>query len=271
MKLAEYIKNNALEGNERLLALEKKLAGAGNILYKIYSPGDLEPDTDMLLSVGGDGTFLSASKRAGDTEIPVLGVNLGRLGFLSENAPEDVAKAILSGKYEIENRSLLKVEMPFEKEIYPYALNEVCLHRQGASILGIDLSIDGHMLPQFYADGILVATSSGSTAYSLSVGGPICTPEAKVFIVSPVAPHNLNVRPIVVPDSSNISISLVSRDPNVMLSIDNRSIPVPKDTTFTISMAQFSLKRVRLPRSGFVKALTEKLFWGEDKRNGNGQ
>ena len=201
----------------------------------------------------------------------MLGVNLGRLGFLSENAPEDVAKAILSGKYEIENRSLLKVEMPFEKEIYPYALNEVCLHRQGASILGIDLSIDGHMLPQFYADGILVATSSGSTAYSLSVGGPICTPEAKVFIVSPVAPHNLNVRPIVVPDSSSISISLVSRDPSVMLSIDNRSIPVPKDTTFTISMAQFSLKRVRLPRSGFVKALTEKLFWGEDKRNGNGQ
>ena len=259
MKLAEYIKNNALEGNERLLALEEKLAGAGNILYKIYSPGDLEPDTDMLLSVGGDGTFLSASKRAGDTEIPVLGVNLGRLGFLSENSPE------------IENRSLLKVEMPFEKEIYQYALNEVCLHRQGASILGIDLSIDGHMLPQFYADGILVATSSGSTAYSLSVGGPICTPEAKVFIVSPVAPHNLNVRPIVVPDSSSISISLVSRDPNVMLSIDNRSIPVPKDTTFTISMAQFSLKRVRLPRSGFVKALTEKLFWGEDKRNGNGQ
>lgn len=271
MKLAEYIKNSALQGNERLSALENKLAAAGVKLYRINSPGEMEPDTDMLLSIGGDGTFLSASKRVGETEIPVLGVNLGRLGFLSENAPEDVADPILAGNYEIEHRALLRVEMPFEHDIYPYALNEVCIHRQGPSIIGIILSIDGQTLPQFYADGILVATSSGSTAYSLSAGGPICTPEARVFVITPIAPHNLNVRPIVVPRSSTISISLVSRDSNVMLSIDNRSIPVPKDTTFTVSMAQFSLKRVRLPRSGFVKALTEKLFWGEDKRNGNGQ
>ena len=271
MKIAEYIKNSALKGRERLSALESELVSAGVSLYRIESSEDLERDTDMLLSVGGDGTFLSASKRVGDREIPILGVNLGRLGFLSEHAPEDVAGPIISGNYEIESRALLRVEMPFENEIYPYALNEVCIHRQGASILGIIVSIDGQTLPQFYADGILVATSSGSTAYSLSVGGPICTPEAGVFVISPVAPHNLNVRPIVVPDSSSISISLVSRDSDVMLSIDNRSIPVPKDTTFTVSMAQFSLRRVRLPGSSFVKALTEKLFWGEDKRNGNGQ
>lgn len=270
MRIAIYVKKPDLKGDSRLKRLEEQLLGGGCELYDIECSEDIREGTDLLLSVGGDGTFLSASKRVGDRGIPVLGVNLGRLGFLSENAPEDVAEALLEGKYEIEERSLLSVRSDGESlpgDMYPYALNEVSVHRHGASVLGIQVTVDGADLPEFWADGLLVATSSGSTAYSLSAGGPICMPDTRVLIIAPVAPHNLNVRPLVVPDTSRIGIRVFSRDPEVMLSVDNRSAISGSGLVFEVSMAQFSLKRVRLPRSGFVKALTEKLFWGEDIRN----
>ena len=270
MRIAEFVKNPALKDNPRLKKLEEDLCGGGHGIYGIENPEDILEGTDLLLSVGGDGTFLSASKRVGDRGIPVIGVNLGRLGFLSENAPEDVSSALLEGNYEIEERGLLSVRTEggaLPGDMYPFALNEVSVHRRGASILGISVSVDGAELPEFWADGLLVATSSGSTAYSLSAGGPICMPDARVLIIAPVAPHNLNVRPLVVPDTSRIGIRVSSRDPEVMLSVDNRSAISGNGLVFEVSMAQFSLKRVRLPRSGFVKALTEKLFWGEDIRN----
>jgi len=270
MKIAEYVKNPALQGEPRLKKLEAELRAGGHEIYGIETGSDLRDGTDLLLSVGGDGTFLSASKRVGDKGIPVLGVNLGRLGFLSENAPEDVAEPLLKGDFAIEDRRLLEVRREggsLPGDMYPYALNEACVHRHGAAILGISVTVDGQPLPEYWADGLLVATSSGSTAYSLSVGGPICTPDAKVLIIAPIAPHNLNVRPLVVPDTARISVRVTSRDPDVMLSIDNRSAVTGNGLGFEVSMAQFSLKRVRLPRSGFVKALTEKLFWGEDIRN----
>ena len=141
------------------------------------------------------------------------------------------------------------------------------VHRSGAAMLGVDVSIDGVLLPTYWADGLLVATSSGSTAYSLSVGGPIVLPESRVLIISPIASHNLNVRPLVVPDTSEISISLRSRDRKVMLTMDNRTVEIDRDMEMTVSMAQFSLRRVRLNSSNFINALTGKLFWGEDIRN----
>lgn len=234
--------------------------------------GDLRPGTDMVLSVGGDGTFLSASKRVADSGIPILGVNLGRLGFLSENKPEDIVAALLSGKYELENRTMLKASVSgcsSGKDIaqWPYALNEVTVHRNGAAMLGINVSINGDKLPTYWADGLLVATSSGSTAYSLSVGGPICAPDAKVLIIAPIAPHNLNVRPLVVPETAEIGISICTRDESAVLTMDNRTFSIDCSTELSVSMAQFSLKRVRLPKSSFVKALVSKLFWGEDIRN----
>ena len=152
--------------------------------------------------------------------------------------------------------------------MYPYALNEITVHRAGPAMLGVDVSIDGSSLPTYWADGLLVATSSGSTAYSLSAGGPIVMPESKVLIVAPISPHNLNVRPLVVPDTSEITLSLRARDEKVFLTIDNRSEEVSTDLRMKISMAQFSLKRIRLNKSNFIKALTTKLFWGEDIRNG---
>ena len=270
MKLAYFLKEASLQLHPSVLALLADLGAAGFDVYPASGPSDITPGTSMLLSFGGDGTYLSAASLALGPGLPVLGVNFGRLGFLSENAPEDVSSALLEGNYEIEERGLLSVRTEggaLPGDMYPFALNEVSVHRRGASILGISVSVDGAELPEFWADGLLVATSSGSTAYSLSAGGPICMPDARVLIIAPVAPHNLNVRPLVVPDTSRIGIRVSSRDPEGMLSVDNRSAISGNGLVFEVSMAQFSLKRVRLPRSGFVKALTEKLFWGEDIRN----
>jgi len=276
MKIAVYTRNKALVESPAFTRLEERLAQAGHELYPISFANDIVEGTDMLLSVGGDGTFLSASKRVGSTGIPVLGVNLGRLGFLSEYTPDEVGDAIVSGEYTIEDRALLETKVEGEvleegSSFSPYTLNEISVHRFGAAILGIDVRIDGSKLPTYWADGLLIATSSGSTAYSLSVGGPICTPDAKVLIISPIAPHNLNVRPLIVPDTTKIEISMKSRSDSVMMSMDNRTVRVAKDSILTVGVAQFSLKRVRLEKSNFVKALTTKLFWGEDIRNGSDQ
>ena len=267
-----FVKNPALKEESRSKDLLSKLEQGGCELYPITSRDDVREDTSLVLSIGGDGTFLSAAKRVAPSGIPILGVNLGRIGFLSENSPESVAEAILSEDYIIEDRSMLfssvnGPDVQFGEGFWPYALNEVTVHRVGSSVLGINVLLDGVPLPTYWADGLLVATSSGSTAYSLSVGGPICMPDSKVLIIAPIAPHNLNVRPLIVPDTSKISISVATRDSKVAMSMDNRSLDMSPDWTLDVSMAQFSLKRIRLAKSNFVKALTSKLFWGEDIRN----
>ena len=272
MILGLYSRNDALLDSARLVSMLDRMEKASHKLRRVAETTDLQ-GIDMLLSIGGDGTFLSASKCVGGSGVPILGINLGRLGFLSEYSPEEACEALLSGKYELEERRLVKTSvegtiLDDAKGFWPYSLNEVCVHRTGAAILGIEVSIDGARLPVYWADGLLVATSSGSTAYSLSAGGPICSPDSRVLIVAPVAPHNLNVRPLVVPDSARISISLRSRDYAVQLSMDNRELLIAPDATLEVEVAQFSLNRVRLGRSNFFKALTTKLFWGEDIRNG---
>ncbi|MBQ8069816.1 MAG: NAD(+)/NADH kinase [Bacteroidales bacterium] len=271
-KIGIFVKNPALREDGRTVALLSSLREGGCELYDIVSKDDVKADSTMVLSVGGDGTFLSAAKRVAPIGIPILGVNLGRIGFLSENSPETVAEAILSGEYSVEDRSMLYSsihggDIVLNEGFWPYALNEVTVHRIGSSVLGIHVTLDGTPLPTYWADGLLVATSSGSTAYSLSVGGPICMPESKVLIIAPIAPHNLNVRPLIVPDSSRVSISVETRDPKVVMSMDNRNLDMSPSWSLEVSMAQFSLKRIRLAKSNFVKALTSKLFWGEDIRN----
>ena len=276
MRIAAYLGNTGLERDARLVSLLSSLEDAGCGVCLADSRSGIPGSTDFLLSVGGDGTFLSAAALVGDSGIPVLGVNLGRLGFLSENRPETVAAALLKGEYTIESRTLLgtSLSMPAgnaSMDDRPFALNEVTVHRYGGAMLGVDVTVDGSALPTYWADGLLVATSSGSTAYSLSVGGPIVLPESKVLIIAPIASHNLNVRPLVVPDTSNIEIGLQSRDDRVILTMDNRSAEISPDMKIGISMAQFSLKRVRLNSSDFINALTSKLFWGEDIRNSTGK
>ncbi|MBQ6086617.1 MAG: NAD(+)/NADH kinase [Bacteroidales bacterium] len=272
MKLALYIKDKSLASDPRLAAMKEALEKASCDLFEIETPEDLAGGADALLSIGGDGTFLSAAKRIGDSGIPVLGVNLGRLGFLSENRPEDVPASLLEGRYTLEDRALLKTEISGLdvsgiEGFSPYALNEISVHRSGAAMLGVNVSLNGEQLPTVWADGMLVATSSGSTAYSLSVGGPICSPDSRVLIIAPIAPHNLNVRPLIVPDTTEVGVSWQSRDDKVMVTMDNRTLSAGRDAVLRISMARFSLKRIRLEKSNFINALESKLFWGEDMRN----
>ena len=274
--IAVYSRDEGVALNPRFVSMVERLGKSGVEFYRISSGEDIREGTGMVMSVGGDGTFLSASKRVGKSGIPVLGINLGRVGFLSEYSPEEACEALLDGSFTLEDRELLETRIEggiigTETSFWPYTLNEISVLRRGAAILGIDVSIDGNPLPTYWADGLLVSTSSGSTAYSLSVGGPICVPDSKVLIIAPIAPHNLNVRPLVVPDTTKISISMRSRDDRVAMSMDNRNLLLPATATIEVMVAQFSLKRVRLEKSSFIKALTTKLFWGEDIRNGGEQ
>lgn len=273
-RFAVYVRDERFSSEKRFSDLMEDFSSGGYDMYRVRRREDLQPSTAMLLSIGGDGTFLSAASVAGDSGVPVLGVNFGRLGFLSENRPEDVFGAVSEGRYDIERRTLLHAGIVSEKDTgpvgdWPYALNEFTVHRSGAATLGVEVRIDGNRLPVYWSDGLLVATSSGSTAYSLSVGGPIVLPESKVLIISPIAPHNLNVRPLIIPDTSSVEIGFISRDRDVLFTADNRNCEISADSKITISMARFSLNRVRLHGSDFINALTGKLFWGEDIRNGN--
>lgn len=273
-----FYRNPELLQSDAFKALEGRLAAAGKDVRPIRigdSAADELPDfqgeplPELIVSLGGDGTFLHSARIASPLGIPVLGANMGRIGFLSENRPEDVAEAIVEGDYSIEDSPLLSAELlrPDGKRDVFLALNEVTVHRLGPAMLGVEVSINGNMLPTYWADGLIVATGLGSTAYSLSAGGPIAFPDAKVLLVTPIAPHNLNVRPLIIPDSSQIGLSFRSRDPRLVLSADNVNSAMTGDCSLRISVAQFSLKRARLRNTGFIDALTSKLYWGEDMRN----
>ena len=272
MKIGYFILNEDLRGDQRMRSFLEDLEANSFQLYEIQTKSDVQPETDLVLSIGGDGTFLSAAHVVADIGLPILGVNFGRIGFLCENRPEAVRKALLEGDFSIEYRTVLNATLkgPDARRsigMLPYSVNEVSLHRSGSSVLGIHVTINGDPLPTYWADGLIIATSSGSTAYSLSVGGPICMPDTKVLVLAPIAPHNLNVRPIVLPETAKVDIGFVSRDGRAIMSTDNRTVEILPDWTIHVEMAQFSLKRVRLAQSGFVKALTSRLFWGEDMRN----
>ena len=272
MKIGYFILKEEIGNNPRKQRLVDELEAAGFEIYEIKTKADVKPETDLVLSMGGDGTFLSAAHVVSDIGLPILGVNFGRIGFLCENSPEAVQQALMEGNFSIEYRTVLNATLkgPGARKnigMLPYSVNEVSVHRSGASVLGIHVSINGDDLPTYWADGLIVATSSGSTAYSLSAGGPICMPDTKVLILAPIAPHNLNVRPLVLPETAKVDIRFESRDGVAIMATDNRTLEIEQDWTIHVEMAQFSLKRIRLAESGFVRALTSRLFWGEDMRN----
>lgn len=269
MKFAYYIKKKALQQDERVMEPLRRLSDSGCELYDVAVAGALSEGTDALLSFGGDGTLLSAARIAAPAGVPIVGMNFGRLGFLSGDKPDEVIPALLSGAYSVEERDLLEVDMDGELPANwtPFALNEMSVHRMGAAMLGVDVSVNGDALPTYWADGLLVSTSSGSTAYSLSVGGPICTPDSGVLIVAPIAPHNLNVRPLIVPDGTELEITTRSRESEVILTVDNRNFVIPAGTRVTVCTAPVRLKLVRIGKSSFIEALRTRLHWGEDVRN----
>lgn len=275
MRLAYYIKKRSVKADPELASWLGTFSDAGIEVYPVTSAEELREGTDVLMAIGGDGTFLNAASMLSGTDVPVLGVNRGRLGFLSENHPEDVLEPLLNSHFKIESREVLSalIQIPGKNEDVKlpggnYALNEISLLRSTPRMVGIDVELDGAALPTYWADGILVSTSSGSTAYNLSAGGPICHPDVRAHIITPVAPHNLNVRPLLT--SSSSCITLVARDgrgDSFQLSLDNRNFTVPEGSCIRIESAPFSVKVLRLDNASFVRALEDKLFWGEDIRN----
>ena len=264
MNISVLLGKKSFGENLELGKMLDRIRSAGHVCNVIGREDSLEDGCDLLLSVGGDGTFLVAASMAAPLGVPVLGVNLGHLGFLSENTPQSVADAILSGDWTIDVRLMLNVRFSERNFL---ALNDVVISREGSSMLGVKVTVDGKCLPVCWADGVLVSTPSGSTAYSLSVGGPIVMPTSRILVIAPIAPHNLNTRPLIVPAESRIDIEFISRDRQIRLSADNKFAVIPSNSSIHVEVAQFSLKRVCLKSSSFIRALSDKLFLGEDKRN----
>lgn len=269
MKAYVYIgvTDEAVLADGRIDSVLSELREGGVEVHVLRSGETSVAGADVLLSIGGDGTYLAASSLAAKDGVPVVGVNLGRLGFLSENRPQSVAKALIDGDYVVEDAPVLQVQGLQSEDIWPYAFNEFTVHRNGGPMLEVEVTVDGTRLPSYWADGLILSTAAGSTAYSLSVGGPVAMPGAKVFIITPIASHNLNIRPLVVPDTSVVTFKVRARGGKAIFTADNRAVEILDGAEVTMSVAQFSLKRVRLNSSNFINALTEKLLWGEDIRN----
>ncbi len=236
---------------------------------KIFTNDDFQ--ADFVISMGGDGTFLKAASRVREKMIPILGVNMGRLGFLADVSPGDIERcveAIYQDDFSIENRALIKVETDGEPlEGYDCALNDVAiLKRDTASMISIHASINGDHLTTYQADGLVVSTPTGSTAYSLSNGGPIIVPGTKVFSMTAVAPHSMNIRPIVLSDSSEITLTVESRSHNFLIAIDGRSEKCKEGTRLTLRRAPYDVKVVKRSGRRYFNTLREKMMWGEDAR-----
>ncbi|MFN8238837.1 MAG: NAD kinase [Chitinophagales bacterium] len=233
---------------------------------------DVKGAIDLLITLGGDGTLLDTLHLVRDSEIPVAGINMGRLGFLADIHKEEIKHLIESieqNTYTIEDRTLICVETnkPVFGEVN-YGLNEFTIHKtDSSSMIVVHVYLNGEFLNSFWADGLIIATPTGSTAYSLSCGGPIVFPTSGTFVLTPVAPHNLNARPIIIADDTVLSFEVECRSNNFLCSIDSRSKNVDNTYQLAVRKAGFSFKLLRMPESSYLNTLREKLNWGEDSRN----
>ncbi len=234
---------------------------------------DLDKGIDILISIGGDGTILRAATFVRDSGIPILGVNAGRLGFLAKVQKENIEsflQIVLEKKYTLSERSLLTIECsPNNAEIdINFAMNEVAISRKDTtSMITIETFLNGEYLNSYWADGLIIATPTGSTGYSLSCGGPILTPEVKGLVITPIAPHNLNMRPLVIPDNIEITLKVSGREEQYLVSLDSRITSVNNNSVIKIRKTPFNINMVEIPEETFFKTLRAKLLWGEDKRN----
>lgn len=240
--------------------------------FKTYTK--LDNSYDFLVSIGGDGTILRAVAYVKDFDIPIIGINKGRLGFLAtiqDDQIENALQSIFNNEYNISERSLLKIETsPKNKdlEILDFALNEIAVSRKNTtSMITVKTELDGEYLTSYWADGLIVSTPTGSTGYSLSCGGPVITPGANSLVLTPISPHNLNARPLVIPDKTEITLKVSGREDNYLVSLDSRIATLENNTTITIKKADFKIKMIELNDESFLKTLRKKLLWGEDKRN----
>jgi len=244
----------------------------GYRVFKGYK--DLDNSFDFFFSVGGDGTFLDGITYVRDKNIPILGINIGRLGFLANVKKTEIKKAIenlVKKEYKITERTLLQVTTTpkiTKLSKINIALNEVTIVRKNTTaMITLKTFLDNEFLAKYWADGLIFSTPTGSTGYSLSCGGPVITPSAKNLVVTPIAPHNLNVRPLIISDDTKIKVNLIGREKEALISLDSRITTIPKNTTIFINKADFTIKTVLLNDVTFLKTLRNKLLWGEDVRN----
>jgi|SRR5690606_11510728 len=237
------------------------------------SRSELPEDVAFMLSLGGDGTMLAAVSIVGDSGIPVAGVNLGRLGFLADinkDAIDSALEAIFRGEYNIQKRTLLSVRSE-QKPLFrshPYALNDITVFKSDSSaMITVSVYLDGELLNAYWADGIIVATPTGSTAYSLSCGGPIIMPGSGNFVITPISPHNLNVRPVVISDNIELDLVIESRSGKFLLSCDSQTTSVSTDIRLKVSKALHQVHLIRLKNYSYFSNLRNKLLWGLDARN----
>ena len=235
---------------------------------------DLDNSFDFMFTVGGDGTILRAVTFIRDSNIPIVGINTGRLGFLATVQKEEISNAVellFKKQFIVKERSVLSVTTsPKIKSLdsINFALNEVSVSRKNtASMITIETYLDEEYLTSYWADGLILATPTGSTGYSLSCGGPIITPEAKSFVITPIAPHNLNARPLVIPYETSVQFKVSGREDKFLLSLDSRITTIDSSTEVKVEKSDFNLKMVQINKQTFIKTLREKLLWGQDTRN----
>jgi len=249
---------------------------AGRIItnsYQILHQGEeLKGLIDVVLTLGGDGTLLDMVTLIRDSGIPVIGINFGRLGFLASVNKNDIAAAIyavVNRQFSLDSRELLNIDS--DKSIFGtdnFALNDITIHkRDDAAMITTHVYLNGEILNSYWGDGIIISTSTGSTAYSLSCGGPIIFPQSNSIAITPISPHNLNVRPVILPDSSVLTIDVELRSANYLVSCDSRTAVIDQTTNFTISKAGFKLNLLRLNNESYLTTLRNKLLWGIDVRN----
>jgi NAD+ kinase len=243
--------------------------------YKSFASfNDLDSSFDIMFTIGGDGTFLRSATHIRDLNIPILGINTGRLGFLAivaKDLIEESVELVINGDFTIQERTLISVKTePKTKDFSElnFALNEVTIAKKNTtSMIGVKTSLNEEYLTNYWADGIIIATPTGSTGYSLSCNGPVILPDSKNLVITPIAPHNLNARPVVISDETKIKLEVNSREKSFLISLDSRVTTVPKETKIFIEKTDFTIKSI-LPRNqSFIKTLRSKLLWGEDVRN----
>ena len=249
-----------------------RMVGYKGLNYWVLESREDMSSMDFVISIGGDGTLLDAVCQIGDLEVPILGLNTGRLGFLATAATEKISEAITdlaTDNYQVESRTLISLHS--HRKLFNglnFGLNEFTIHkRDTSSMITVHTYIDGKYLNSYWADGLIVSTPTGSTGYSLSCGGPLISPEAKNLVITPVSPHNLNVRPIIVSDESEISFEIEGRAEKFLISLDSRSTSISSEVKLSVKKENFSAKLVKLPHYHFFDTLRQKLNWGFDMRN----
>ena len=253
-------------------SLKDQYAELASLEHVFVGSADLDEHIDALISLGGDGTLLDTVCLVRDKQIPVLGINYGRLGFLASLGKENIEEAVLALQertYVLDRRKLLHLDASvplFGEE--PFALNEVVIHkREFSPMIKIHTYLNGDFLNTFWSDGLIVSTPTGSTGYSLSCNGPVVFPESESFVITPIAPHNLNIRPIVIPNNNVISFEVEGRMDDFIFTLDSRKEVVSKNVQLAVRKEAFSFNLVRLSENNFLRTLREKLTWGFDTRN----